>query len=279
MYDTDHPTAEQIQGALSMLANTAQGEVDYNFGYDVPSVKQAKEFLQTLQREYIAAGNGTLIIPGSGGQQIFFATNDEKNSPYINSGKVDKVIAGVIIKAPIKQPEIAGVNNGKRDPATNLPLDDEGRYAQQISVDGKMHAPKYFPCPTASAGCGGQNLDMSDPGTVAYVKALDKKIFKDIGAAATVVTIASPLGAIGNAASVTGILVTLASTIIDSSLVEGGRELTSQVAQTYLQLVLKIPVASAIRITAIIELAGGWSAFAKRVQTEVSRDDFIKSEK
>ncbi|MEB0014518.1 hypothetical protein QN379_23030 [Glaciimonas sp. Gout2] len=36
VYNTDHPTPEQIQGALSMLANTAQNLADYNLGYDVP---------------------------------------------------------------------------------------------------------------------------------------------------------------------------------------------------------------------------------------------------
>ena len=102
----------------------------------------------------------------------------------------------MIIKAPIRKPEIPGENNSKRDPATNLPLDDEGRYTQQILVDGKMHAPKYFPCPTASAGCGGQNLDMSDPGTVAYVRAQDKKIFDDIEKGTTVASLVRPVGGI-----------------------------------------------------------------------------------
>ena len=72
-YKTDDPTPEQIQGALSSLANTAQNLIDYNLGYDVPYSAQAEAFLHTLQSEY-AATNPSLSI--GNGQFLFYATND-----------------------------------------------------------------------------------------------------------------------------------------------------------------------------------------------------------
>ncbi|QRX81605.1 hypothetical protein [Glaciimonas sp. PAMC28666] len=268
-YQTDKPTAEQLQGAVAMLANTAQNLIDYNLGYDVPYFKQAESFLHTLQSEY-ASTDPTLSI--GNGQYLFYATNDQKNSPYINSGYVDKEIAGVIIKAPIRKPEIPGENNSKRDPATNLPLDDEGRYAQQIVVDGKMHAPKYFPCPRASAGSGGQNLDMSDPGTAAYVKALDKKILGDIGAGASGVALAIPGGAIGIAAGLTGTVVNLISALIDDPVYVIGQEATTRAATSYLKNVLKMSTPNVVRLVALVDLAGGWSAFVSRMQSEFTQE-------
>ncbi|KAF3999094.1 hemagglutinin repeat-containing protein [Glaciimonas immobilis] len=264
MYNTDNPTAEQVQGAMAMLANTAQNLVDYNLDYDVPYSDKAEAFLHTLQSEY-SATNPDLSI--GKGQFLFYATNDQKNSPYINSGYVDKEISGVIIKAPIRKPEMPGENNSKRDPATNLPLDDEGRYAQQILVDGKMHAPKYFPCPRASAGCGGQNLDMSDPGTAAYVKALDKKILDDIGTAATVVTIVNPVGTAGAIANVVETIASVSSSYRDGKTENAVVSAAAQLAaQQYLQRVYGLTKVIATRIVALVDLGGGWQALANRQQ-------------
>ncbi|QRX81609.1 hypothetical protein [Glaciimonas sp. PAMC28666] len=267
-YQTDKPTAEQLQGAVAMLANTAQNLIDYNLGYDVPYFKQAESFLHTLQSEY-ASTDPTLSI--GNGQYLFYATNDQKNSPYINSGYVDKEIAGVIIKAPIRKPEIPGENNSKRDPATNLPLDEEGRYAQQIVVDGKMHAPKYFPCPRASAGCGGQNLDMSDPGTAAYVTALDKKILSDIGDGATVAVIANPVGALGTVAAYIGILASVTSGVVDGTPKTAiAKEVLAAAATKYLRSVYGLSEAAANRVTALVELSGGWQAIVDRSKQQIA---------
>ncbi|QRX84372.1 hypothetical protein [Glaciimonas sp. PAMC28666] len=263
-YKTDDPTPEQILGALSSLANTAQNLVDYNLGYDVPYSAKAEAFLHTLQSEY-AATNPSLSI--GNGQFLFYGTNDQKNSPYINSGYVDKEIAGVIIKAPIRQPKIAGANKIKRDPATNLPLDDEGRYAQQISVDGKMHVPKYFPCPTASAGCGGQNLDMSDPGTVAYAKALDQKVFDDLGTGSTYAALINPIGAIGFMATIVGAASSVGSGYVQGKPIGGLANVAlQQTAQQYLQRIYGLGEAAASRVVSLVDLGGGWKALADRVQ-------------
>ncbi|MQQ99819.1 hemagglutinin repeat-containing protein [Glaciimonas soli] len=264
LYNTDNPTPEQIQGALSMLANTAQNLVDYNFGYDVPYSAQAEAFLHTLQSEY-AASTPNLSI--GNGQYLFYATNDQKNSPYINSGTVDKEIAGVIIKAPIKQPENAQSNTEKRDPLTNLPLDDQGRYGQQVVVEGKTYAPKYFSCATPE--CLGNNLDMSDPQTAAYVKALDKKVLDDIGTGATYAALANPTGAIGLMAGIIGTTSGVASGYLDGKTGNAvAKEAVQLAAQQYLQGVYGIGEAAASRVITLIDLCGGWQAFVDRTQQQ-----------
>lgn len=263
LYSTDHPTPEQIEGALSLLANTAQTLVDYNFGDIVPYSEQAEKFLHVLQSEY-AATNPNVSI--GDGQYLFYATNEQKNASYINSDKVDKEIAGIIVKTPIKPPDTAQSNNGKRDPATNLPLDDEGRYSQHIIVDGKAFTPKYFPCATPE--CQGHNLDMSDSQTAAYVKALDKKIFDDIGTAASAVAIANPVGAVGTAAGITGTAANAISGFLFDPATAIGQEVTQRGFSEYLKHGLQMSAPMADRIVAIIDLAGGWDTFVNRAKTE-----------
>jgi len=267
VYGTDNPTQDQITAATSLLANTAQNLVDNNMGYDVPYSGQAEAFLHTLQSEYAAASPNLSI---GNGQYLFYATPEQKSSPYINSGTQDKEIAGVIIKAPIKSPEQVNNNGVKRDVATNLELDDQGRYSQRIVVEGKAFEPKYFPCPVASAGCGGQNLDMSDPQTAAYVKALDKKILNDIGTGATAVVLAAPTGVVGGVAGAVGVAAAITSGMLEdqtlkSFMKEGGQILATH----YLKGVYGLSEAVAIRMVSLVDMAGGWQAFADRTQEQI----------
>ncbi|MDB5990621.1 MAG: Polymorphic rane protein Filamentous hemagglutinin/Adhesin, partial [Herbaspirillum sp.] len=280
LYGTDNPTPDEIKAASALLANTAQSILDYNLGYIVPSSPLALKFLQTLQAEYIAMGSGTLVqgkygtmeIPGSGGQQLFHATDTEKNQPWLNAGLTDKEFAGIIVKTPFKTAENPRSNTGPRDPATNLPLDKAGRYSQRYVVEGKTYEAKYFPCPTASAGCGGQNRDMADPGTQAYVKALDKKIFNDIGTAASVVAIVNPVGAVGTAAGITGTAANAISGFLFDPATAVGQEVTQRGFSEYLKHGLKMSAPMADRIVAIIDLAGGWDAFVNRAKAEFPYD-------
>ncbi|WP_211465745.1 hemagglutinin repeat-containing protein [Collimonas silvisoli] len=275
IYSTDNPTQDQITAATAMLANTAQNLVDYNFGYDVPYFKQAEDFLHVLQSEY-AAQSPNLSI--GNGQYLFYATNEQKNQPWLNSSGVDKEIAGVIVKAPIKQAETTGINTIKRDPATSLPLDDEGRYSQQYVIDGKTYSAKYFPCPRASAGCGGQNMDMSDPQTAAYMKALDKKIFDDINKGATYAGIANPVGAIGLMAGILGTIASVGSGYVDGKTGNVvAKEAMQKAAQQYLQNVYGMGEAVASRVVSLVDLGGGWQAFVDRTQQQAK--DMFRSEK
>ena len=101
VYCTDNPTQDQIAAATSLLANTAQNLVDNNMGYEVPYSGQAEAFLHTLQSEYAAASPNLSI---GNGQYLFYATPDQKSSPYINSGTQDNEIADLINKTSITTP-------------------------------------------------------------------------------------------------------------------------------------------------------------------------------
>ena len=270
VYGTDNPTQEQITAATSLLANTAQNLVDNNMGYDVPYSGQAEAFLHTLQSEYAAASPNLSI---GNGQYLFYATPEQKSSPYINMGTQDKEIAGVIIKAPIRTPEAENTSGVKRDPATNLELDNHGRYSQRIVVEGKAFEPKYFPCPVAAAGCGGQNLDMSDPQTAAYVQALDKKILHDIGTGANVAAVVNPSGPLGIIRTIVGPAAALTAAYIDGSLEKAGtKEIMQYAAGKYIENVLHVPPETATRIISLVDMSGGWDAFVNRAAKYASED-------
>ena len=273
LYKTQNPTSEQIAGATSLLANTAQTLVDNNLGYDVPYSPQAEAFLYTLQKEYAAVSPNLSI---GDGQQLFYATPEQRNQPWINTGTSDKYIAGIIIKAPIKPIELPGAPKSNRDRLTGLPLDNKGRYSQQIVVNGTAYQPKYHPCATAE--CLGHNLDTADPGTQAYIKAMDKKIIDDVGMAATITSLAVPGGAIGNSAAVTGTVTNIISSIVDDPVQALGKETSTQAATSYLKNVLKISSAAATRLVALIGLSGGWDAFVSRTKSGVVDED-LKLEK
>lgn len=123
----------------------------------------------------------------------------------------------------------AGAGNdagATRDRMTGRPLDEKGRYSQSVVLDGKMYEPKYHPCSTAECVRTGSNLDMSDPATQAYVKALDAQVFKDIGKGATVASLVTPLGVPGAALAITGTLAALGESTATGELLDGARDET-----------------------------------------------------
>ncbi|MEY4727038.1 MAG: hypothetical protein RLZ36_1665 [Pseudomonadota bacterium] len=86
------------------------------------------------------------------------------------------------------------LTTSNRDKLTGMPLDSTGRYTVSAVIGGELYKPKYLPCATTECVRTGSNLDMSDAGTQAYVKALDAQVFKDIGAGATAGTLVTPVG-------------------------------------------------------------------------------------
>lgn len=135
VYGTDKPTPEQVRAALSMLANTAQNLTNNNLGYYGPYFGQAEAFLHQLQLVY-AQTSPSLEIPGSGGQKLFYATTEEENMPWINSGTAELAKAGIIVKTPLPTLTNEVSVAGNRDRLTGLPLDEQGRYTQTIAVNG-----------------------------------------------------------------------------------------------------------------------------------------------
>lgn len=108
-------------------------------------------------------------------------------------------------------------------------------------------------------------MDTSDPGTQAYIKAMDKKAFDDIGKAATVTSILTPISIAGTIASYVGPASSLASNAIDGSLEKAGtKEITQFAVGEYFKKIYGISAAAATRITSIVDMSGGWQAFVDR---------------
>jgi hypothetical protein len=237
----------------------------------VPYSKEADAFLQNLKIEYMQQ-NDTLNLPGTANQQqLFYATVEQKNQPWLNQGLADSSITGLIVRTPLAAAINNPGNQTNRDRLTGLPLDEKGRYTVQVSVDGTQYSPKFLPCATADCIRTGKNLDTSDAGTLSYLKALDKKILNDINTGATVATVIFPVGIVANIATVVGPLTSVASGYMDNQFAKSAVKEAIQIAATqYLQRVYGLGEAVANRVTATVDLAGGWQAFIDRVQSEMN---------
>jgi len=273
-FGTSTPSAQQIEAAQAELANTAQSMLDNNLGVVVPYVGQAADFLAKLKVEYMQQ-HGSLNLPGTTGapggtQQLFYATVEQKNMPWLNQGLADPKVTGLIVRTPINPPKTADATAYNRDRLTGLPLDDKGRYEVSVTLGDKNYSPKFYPCATAECVKSGGNLDMSDAGTQAYVKALDKKVMDDINTAATVGTIVAPVGVAGSIAGYVGPATSLISGLIsDEGLAAAFKEGLQFGAAKYLNGVYKFTEAAANRLVAAIDLAGGWQAFVDRASEEL----------
>jgi filamentous hemagglutinin len=155
-----------------------------------------------------------------------------------------------------------------RDRLTGAPLDEQGRYSQIFILDGKKYQPKYFPC--AKPECLGSNLDSSDPGTKAYIKAMDAQIFKDISTGANYATLMTPAGASGQTLAAVGLVASAGSAFTDSNALDELLKYGSQKGGEKLFVdILGHTPANAARAIAIIDLSGGWSAFVERFKVDI----------
>ncbi|WP_439115692.1 hemagglutinin repeat-containing protein, partial [Hydrogenophaga sp.] len=278
LYGTDQPTAAQIEAAQALLANTAQNQLDNNLGATVPYNETANAFLQTLKIEYQQA-NGTLILPGTSGQptgaqQLFFANTEQKNQPWLNQGLADPTVTGLIVRTPINPPKAGEVVPANRDRMTGLPLDEKGRYEVQVTLDGKGFSPKYHSCASAACINRNANLDMSDSATQAYVRALDQKVFKDIGTGATLGSLVTPVGVPGAVLGLVGLAAGGGGAALSERPTEAAFDESLKVAsekggEKFFTEVLGHTPGAAARASALIELSGGWDAFVNRVKIDV----------
>jgi len=269
LYGTDNPTAEQIQAASAMLANTAQSLLDNNIGYSVAYLPEADAFLQTLKIEYMQQ-NGTLTLANTQGlQQLFYATVDQKNQTSLNQGLADSSIASLIVRMPLSSSFNNPTNDSSRDKLTGLPLDEQGRYSIQVGVGNKVYSTKYFPCASSECLAGGKNLDMSDTETQTYVKAVDKMIVDDINKGATVAGMLSPVGVVGTLAGFIGPITSVVSGAMSDQMVSAtAKEVAQAAAVQYMSRVYGLGDALATRIASAVDLAGGWQAFIDRAKSE-----------
>jgi filamentous hemagglutinin len=276
-FGTSSPSAQQIEAAQAELANTAQSMLDNNMGVVVPYVGQAADFLAKLKVEYMQQ-YGTLNLPGTAGaggpQQLFYATVEQKNMPWLNQGLADPKITGLIVRTPINPPKTADTIASNRDRLTGLPLDEKGRYEVNLTLGDKNYSPKFYPCATAECVKSGGNLDMNDAGTRAYVKALDQQVFKDIGTGATAATLATPLGAAGRVlfwlgAAASGGQAATSDKPTETGFDEFMKAVSEKGGAKVFEEVLGHTPGAAARASALINLAGGWDAFVNRVKIDL----------
>ena len=141
-------------------------------------------------------------------------------------------------------------------------------------VGDAVFSPKYLPCATAECLRTGANLDMRDPGTQAYVRALDQQVFKDIGKGATIGTLVTPVGVPGAVLGITGAGAALGEAALSSDAIGTARDKgietgSEKGAQIFFEKVLGHTPGVAARAAALINLAGGWEAFRARVNTDL----------
>lgn len=261
-----------------MLVNIAQNALDNNLDAVVPYSPLADAFLQTLKIEYQQA-NGTLVLPGSSGQlagpqQLFYANAEQKNMPSLNQGLADVAITGLIVRTPINPPKVGETVASNRDRLTGLALDAQGRYEVQVSLDGRNYSPKFHACATTACSQSGANLDLNDPGTQAYVKALDQQVFKDIGTGATAASLITPVGIPGATLTGVGLVAAAGSVAVSDSPIgtlrdEVIKETLESGAERFFRNVLGHTPAAAARAAALINLSGGWDAFTERVKIDL----------
>jgi filamentous hemagglutinin len=183
----------------------------------------------------------------------------------------------LIVKTPINPPKPTDKVDPTRDRMTGLPLDDKGRYTVNVALGDPVngyanYSPKFLPCATPDCIRTGKNLDMSDSSTQAYVKALDAQVFKDINTAGTVGTLLTPVGVAGNTLGILGPLTSIAAGFMEDKFTTTfAKEGLQLAAASYLKTVYGVSDAIANRITATVDLAGGWQAFIDRMKSEIEK--------
>ncbi|AIY42069.1 Putative large exoprotein involved in heme utilization or adhesion of ShlA/HecA/FhaA family [Collimonas arenae] len=146
LYGTDNPTQAQISTATSLLANTAENLVNNNVGYDVPYSAQAASFLQTLQSEYAAQHPD---LSTGNGQYLFYATDAQKNQPWLNAGTGNSAVNSLIIKTPWTSADTTStVSYSANNPYTPsnpcisaecIPVGNPGAGFDYISLQGNFY--------------------------------------------------------------------------------------------------------------------------------------------
>ena len=259
-------TAEQIENALRSAGNTQTGE---SIVAGMVVDPKSRDAIYDKGAVWTVGENGTLV-------QVLPPAPDAALVAYIqqNTGQTYGWYAPSNTTA-------ASSPSAPRDRLSNQPLDEKGRYTQTVVLDGQMYQPKYLPCATAECLRTASNLDMSDPQTQAYVKALDAQVFKDIGTGATVGTLVTPVGSGARVLFLLGIGASTGQIVMNENSFETGRDealkmLTEKGAETFFGEVLGHTPSAAARATALINLSGGWDAFVNRVKMDllgIKQDD------
>ncbi len=104
--------------------------------------------------------------------------------------------------------------NGAQTGAFSYLFNDAFGKIQMRRVGNNIYPVRAFECATAECVAMGANLNMSDPGTQAYLRALDEKALSDLGTAASLVVLKTPVSTLGNMAARTSLAADVAKTIL-----------------------------------------------------------------
>lgn len=259
-------TAEEIENALRSAGNTQTGE---SIVAGMVVDPKSRDAIYDKGAVWTVGENGTLV-------QVLPPAPDAALVAYIqqNTGQTYGWYAPSNTTA-------ASSPSAPRDRLTNQPLDEKGRYTQTVVLDGQMYQPKYLPCATPECLRTASNLDMSDPQTQAYVKALDEQVFKDIGTGATVGTLVTPVGVPGAVLAAVGTGAAIGEATVSDSVVGGltdkGIEAGSEkLGAIFFEKVLGHSPSAAARAAALINLSGGWEAFRERVKVDLLKEKSIE---
>jgi filamentous hemagglutinin len=252
-------TAEEIENALRNAGNTKTGESVVAGMVVDPAQRDA---IYDAGAVWTTGENGWLV-------QVLPPQPDAELTTFIrqNTGETYNWYT----------PSTGGLPNDPnmaRDRLTGQPLDEKGRYSQRVILDGKAFEPKYFQCATTECMRTGANLDVSDPASQAYIRALDAQIFKDMDKAATVGTLVTPIGVPGAVLTAVGLLasggqVATSDKPTDVAIDEAVKEISELGAVRFFEKVLGHTSSAAARASALINLGGGWDAFSERVRVEL----------
>ena len=258
-------TVEEIQDALRNSGNKDLNEtVATGMVTDVTAANAGVYDGEAKFDAGSGAKNLVQILPNGGAVDPELAAFIQTNTGGTDSAYGwNNVQLGKVEPPPPLNPNTNIIAND-RDPMTGLQLDNQGRYKKSVQIEGVTYQPKFFACGSPECQASGANLDLNDPNTRAYVRAMSVKAASDIGTTASLIALINPVGAASVTAQTLSIAADLSRIALDKSAKEVAINQTIQYGtESYLKYVATLPAKQAQRVIAAIDLLGGWQAFSK----------------
>lgn len=104
--------------------------------------------------------------------------------------------------------------NGATTGAFSYLFNDAYGKIQMRRVGQRLYPVRVYDCATVECVARGANLDLSDPGTQAFLHASNAKALSDLGTAASLIIFRTPVSALGNVAARTSLIADVARTVL-----------------------------------------------------------------